>query len=109
MICPSGSYLIGGVYYGQQRCWLARFSSDATFSTTRIEAVYSNDQGAPPVKTSYLDNFERLAAVKQKFDPASLFRVNHNVRSSVDFGLAALHDIPAAVSLNNVVPCPALS
>jgi hypothetical protein len=68
-----------------------------------------NDQGAPRVKTSYLDNFERLAALKQKFDPASVFRVNHNVRSSVDFGLAALHDIPAAVSLNNVVPCPALS
>jgi hypothetical protein len=79
------------------------------FRRLASKAVYSNDQGAPPVKTSYLDNFERLAAVKQKFDPASLFRVNHNVRSSVDFGLAALHDIPAAVSLNNVVPCPALS
>jgi hypothetical protein len=52
-----------------------------------------SDQGAPRVSTGYFDNFERLAAVKQKFDPASFFRVNENARFSVDFGSAALDDI----------------
>ena len=40
------------------------------------------DEGEARVKASYGDNFERLVALKQKFDPANLFRVNQNIRSS---------------------------
>ena len=38
------------------------------------------DEGEARVKASYGDNFGRLVALKQKFDPANLFRVNQNIR-----------------------------
>ncbi|MGA8447032.1 MAG: BBE domain-containing protein [Roseiarcus sp.] len=38
------------------------------------------DEGEARVRASYGDNFPRLAAMKRKFDPASLFRINHNIR-----------------------------
>ena len=40
------------------------------------------DEGQARVKASYGDNFERLVALKQKFDPVNLFRVNQNIRPS---------------------------
>ena len=40
------------------------------------------DEGEARVKASYGDNFERLVALKQKFDSGNLFRVNQNIRPS---------------------------
>jgi FAD/FMN-containing dehydrogenase len=39
-----------------------------------------DDEGEARVKASYGDNYKRLAALKKKYDPANLFRVNQNVR-----------------------------
>ncbi|MGZ5092817.1 MAG: FAD-binding oxidoreductase [Burkholderiales bacterium] len=38
------------------------------------------DEGQDRVQATYRGNYERLARVKQKYDPANLFRVNQNVR-----------------------------
>ncbi|CAN5879118.1 FAD-binding oxidoreductase [soil metagenome] len=38
------------------------------------------DEGQERVKASYRDNYERLAEIKAKYDPANLFRVNQNIR-----------------------------
>jgi FAD/FMN-containing dehydrogenase len=38
------------------------------------------DEGENRVKDSYRDNYDRLAAVKAKFDPTNLFRVNQNIQ-----------------------------
>ena len=41
-----------------------------------------DDEGEARVKASYGDNFDRLVALKQKFDPLNLFRVNQHIRPS---------------------------
>jgi FAD/FMN-containing dehydrogenase len=38
------------------------------------------DEGDDNVKAAYRDNYERLAEIKRKYDPANLFRVNQNVK-----------------------------
>lgn len=47
---------------------------------------YSNfmmDEGEARVRATYGDNYDRLAALKNKYDPANLFHVNQNIRPAV--------------------------
>ncbi len=32
------------------------------------------------IKATYRDNYERLAAIKSKYDPNNLFHVNQNIK-----------------------------
>ena len=38
------------------------------------------DEGQERVLAAYGDNYDRLAQVKAKYDPANLFRVNQNIQ-----------------------------
>ena len=38
------------------------------------------DEGQERVQATYRDNYERLAAIKEKYDPDNLFRVNQNIK-----------------------------
>ncbi len=40
------------------------------------------DEGEGRVRATYGGNFDRLASIKQKYDPDNLFRVNHNISPS---------------------------
>jgi hypothetical protein len=39
-----------------------------------------DDEGHARLKATYGDNYKRLVALKMKYDPANLFRVNHNIK-----------------------------
>ena len=37
------------------------------------------DEGQERVKASYRDSYDRLASIKETYDPSNLFRVNQNI------------------------------
>jgi FAD/FMN-containing dehydrogenase len=47
------------------------------------------DEGAGRVKATYGDNYERLVAIKDKYDPDNLFQVNQNIKPSKEKSAAA--------------------
>jgi hypothetical protein len=51
----------------------------APFSTGGVYVNLLGTGEAGRVRAAYGDNYERLAAVKGKWDPKNLFRMNHNI------------------------------
>jgi len=41
------------------------------------------EEGEDRVKATYGENYERLVEVKNKYDPTNLFRVNQNIKPTV--------------------------
>ena len=39
-----------------------------------------DDEGEARLAATFGDNYKRLAALKKKYDPSNLFRVNLNIR-----------------------------
>lgn len=61
--------------------WARGFFRDATpFATGGVYVNFLTDDESDRIKAAYGSGYERLAAVKQKYDPQNLFRVNQNIR-----------------------------
>ena len=43
---------------------------------------YLEDEGDPLARAAYGPNYDRLVALKKKYDPGNFFRMNHNIRPS---------------------------
>lgn len=50
------------------------FSTDGNYINFQ-----TSDEDAARVRASYGGNYERLAAIKQRYNPANLFRTNRNI------------------------------
>ena len=54
------------------------------FSSEGVYVNYlSNNEGEERVKAAYGDNYERLVALKNKYDPTNMFCFNQNIRPTV--------------------------
>jgi FAD/FMN-containing dehydrogenase len=42
-----------------------------------------SDEGEASARAAYGPNYERLAALKNNYDPSNFFRMNHNIRPTV--------------------------
>ena len=61
--------------------WTKRyFDALHPFSAGGAYVNFMMDEGEERVRATYRDNYSRLAALKRKYDPDNLFRVNQNVR-----------------------------
>ena len=50
------------------------------FLTESSYGNYVSDEGDPFARAAYGANYERLVALKNKYDPTNLFRMNHNIQ-----------------------------
>jgi len=69
---------------GKLRTW-ARQYWEALHPYT-MGGAYVNfmmEEGEDRIKATYRDNFERLVAIKNRYDPNNLFHVNQNIKPSV--------------------------
>jgi FAD/FMN-containing dehydrogenase len=67
--------------------WTRELSQVTGRVTTGSDYVYQigleTDEGSERIKAAYGANYERLVAVKNKYDPTNLFRHNQNIRPTV--------------------------
>jgi FAD/FMN-containing dehydrogenase len=55
------------------------FDASAAYATGGAYINFMPEDEAGRVETVYGENYERLAALKKKYDPENLFRMNHNI------------------------------
>jgi FAD/FMN-containing dehydrogenase len=60
------------------------------FARDAVYVNYLGIEGADRVKAAYGDNYDRLVAVKTKYDPTNLFRFNQNIAPRPDTAAAAI-------------------
>ena len=53
------------------------------FSAGGAYVNFMMEEGADRIMATYRDNYERLVAIKNKYDPTNLFRVNQNIKPAV--------------------------
>jgi FAD/FMN-containing dehydrogenase len=53
------------------------------FSTGGVYANNLGEEGADRIRAAYGENYPRLVAVKNKYDPTNFFRLNQNIRPTV--------------------------
>ncbi len=66
-----------------QKCmeWARGYFREVTpFATGGVYVNFITDDESDRIKTAYGPGYDRLVAIKQKYDPQNLFRMNQNIR-----------------------------
>jgi FAD/FMN-containing dehydrogenase len=56
-------------------------------STSRYVNYLGDDEGGEAIAAAYGPNYQRLLALKAKYDPENFFRMNHNIRAASPAGI----------------------
>jgi FAD/FMN-containing dehydrogenase len=56
-------------------------------STSRYVNYLGDDEGSDAIAAAYGPNYQRLLALKAKYDPDNFFRMNHNIRAASPAGI----------------------
>jgi FAD/FMN-containing dehydrogenase len=60
--------------------WVAAFAKALHQGNDGAYVAFLGDEGAPRVRAAYPSStWQRLAAIKSRYDPSNLFRLNQNV------------------------------
>jgi FAD/FMN-containing dehydrogenase len=62
-----------------RQCWDAM----KPFMASGVYVNYLEEEGDPRAREAYAGNYERLVALKNKYDPTNFFRVNHNIKPTI--------------------------
>jgi len=62
-----------------RECWDAMSS----FMVPGAYVNYLEEEADPQARAAYGGNYDRLVAIKNKYDPTNLFRINHNIQPTV--------------------------
>ena len=54
------------------------------FTAGGVYVNYLGEEGADRIKAAYGPNYNRLVALKNKYDPTNFFRLNQNIKPMVD-------------------------
>jgi hypothetical protein len=66
---------------GMVKDWATAYGDDIRpYSTGGAYMNFIMDEGQERVRTTYRDNYDRLARIKARYDPTNLFHVNQNIR-----------------------------
>jgi len=55
------------------------FSALEPYTAPRVYVNYLADDESDRIASAYGPNYDRLAEIKQRYDPQNLFRLNHNI------------------------------
>ena len=58
------------------------FNATTPFATGGVYVNFMTEEEGNRVESAYGDSYQRLVALKDKYDPDNLFRFNQNVRPS---------------------------
>ena len=73
----------------QKEAWVSEFEGALRQQDTGVYVNFLGDEGSAQVHNAYpTSTWDRLVAVKQRYDPDNLFHVNHNIPPMADAPLA---------------------
>lgn len=80
-----------------RECW----SAMKPFLISSSYGNYVSDEGEAVARQAYGANYDRLVALKNKYDPTNLFRMNHNIKPAIQH--AASSTKPTGLGAINAV------
>jgi FAD/FMN-containing dehydrogenase len=83
-VCHPYALWEGAARDAEHMAWARAISADLKrFAAGGIYLNFIGDEGQDRVRAAYGENYERLAAIKARYDPDNFFRLNHNIVPSV--------------------------